>query len=66
MLYLSEVAIQSSIRKKRYQQQLEEIKGTILTLKQQREALESVNTNAATLIAMKAATNALQLAQKNM
>jgi len=43
------VALSALQRKKRYEKQLQQIDGTLTTLEQQREALESANTNTAVL-----------------
>lgn len=53
-------------RKKRYEQQLAQIDGTMLTIEQQREALEGANTNNAVLTTMKTAADALKSAHQNM
>lgn len=53
-------------RKKRYEQQLAQIDGTMLTIEQQREALEGANTNTAVLTTMKTAADALKSAHQNM
>ena len=43
------VALAALKRKKRYEKQLQQLDGTLTTLEQQREALESANTNTAVL-----------------
>lgn len=53
-------------RKKRYEQQLQQIDGTLSTIKMQREALEGANTNTAVLTTMKDAADALKAAHKHM
>ncbi|XP_025425781.1 charged multivesicular body protein 4b [Sipha flava] len=59
-------AMQALKRKKRYEQQLAQIDGTMLTIEQQREALEGANTNTAVLTTMKTAADALKSAHQNM
>lgn len=59
-------ALQALKRKKRYEQQLAQIDGTMLTIEQQREALEGANTNTAVLTTMKTAADALKSAHQNM
>ncbi|XP_050440375.1 charged multivesicular body protein 4c [Adelges cooleyi] len=59
-------AIQALKRKKRYEQQLEQIDGTMLTIETQRDALEGANTNNAVLTTMKTAADALKTAHQNM
>lgn len=63
---LSLAALQALKRKKRYEQQLAQIDGTMLTIEQQREALEGANTNNAVLTTMKTAADALKSAHQNM
>lgn len=53
-------------RKKRYEQQLEQLHGTLTTIETQREALENANTNAAVLDTMKGAADALKKTHKDM
>lgn len=53
-------------RKKRYEQQLEQLQGTLTTIETQREALENANTNAAVLDTMKGAADALKKTHKDM
>lgn len=53
-------------RKKRYEQQLEQLQGTLTTIESQREALENANTNAAVLDTMKGAADALKKTHKDM
>lgn len=59
-------AIQALKRKKRYEQQLTQIDGTLSQIEMQREALEGANTNTAVLTAMKNAADALKGAHKHM
>lgn len=59
-------ALQALKRKKDYEQHLLQIDGTILTIEQQREALEVANINTAILTTMKTTTNALKTAHQNM
>lgn len=60
------VALQALERKNRYVQQLKQIDATMLTIEQQREALEGANTNNAVLTTMKTAADALKTARQNM
>lgn len=60
------VALQALKRKKRYEQQLEQLHGTLTTIETQREALENANTNSAVLDTMKGAANALKKSHKDM
>ena len=60
------VALQALKRKKRYEQQLEQLQGTLTTIESQREALENANTNAAVLDTMKGAADALKQTHKDM
>ncbi|CAG9799353.1 unnamed protein product [Chironomus riparius] len=60
------VALQALKRKKRYEQQLEQLQGTLTTIETQREALENANTNAAVLDTMKGASDALKKSHKDM
>ncbi|CRL03481.1 CLUMA_CG016503, isoform A [Clunio marinus] len=60
------VALQALKRKKRYEQQLEQLQGTLTTIETQREALENANTNAAVLDTMKGASDALKKTHKDM
>ncbi len=53
-------------RKKRYEQQLQQIDGTLTTIEQQRETLESASTNTAVLTNMGHAARALKKAQGDM
>lgn len=64
--YWFSAALQALKRKKRYEQQLAQIDGTMLTIEQQREALEGANTNTAVLTTMKTAADALKSAHQNM
>merc|ERR1712076_133617 len=54
------------LEKKRYEKQLQQIDGTLTTLEQQREALESANTNTAVLQTMNVAAKALKKAHADM
>lgn len=60
------VALQALKRKKRYEQQLEQLQGTLTTIETQREALENANTNSAVLDTMKNASDALKKTHKDM
>jgi len=60
------VALSALQRKKRYEKQLQQIDGTLTTLEQQREALESANTNTAVLQTMNVAAKALKKAHADM
>ncbi|CAO1319563.1 unnamed protein product [Diamesa hyperborea] len=60
------VALQALKRKKRYEQQLEQLQGTLTTIETQREALENANTNAAVLETMKGAADSLKKTHKDM
>lgn len=60
------VALQALKRKKRYEQQLEQLQGTLTTIETQREALENANTNSAVLDTMKGASDALKKTHKDM
>jgi len=60
------VALQALKRKKRYEQQLEHLHGTLTTIETQREALENANTNSAVLDTMKGASDALKKTHKDM
>ena len=60
------VALQALKRKKRYEQQLEQLHGTLTTIETQREALENANTNSAVLDTMKNAADALKKSHKDM
>ena len=59
-------ALQALKKKKRYEQQLTQIDGTLTTIEQQRETLESANTNTAVLQTMGEAAKALKSAHSNM
>jgi charged multivesicular body protein 4 len=63
---LISVALQALKRKKRYEQQLEQLQGTLTTIETQREALENANTNTAVLDTMKGAADALKKSHKDM
>lgn len=56
------IALQALKRKKRYEQQLTQIDGTLTTLEYQRETLESAQTNAEVLKTMGLAANAFKKA----
>ena len=56
------MALQALKRKKRYEQQLTQIDGTLTTLEYQREALENANTNAEVLKTMAVAAKAFKSA----
>lgn len=60
------MALAALKRKKRYEQQLEQLQGTLTTIETQREALENANTNSAVLETMKGASDALKKSHKNM
>lgn len=60
------VALQALKRKKRYEQQLTQIDGTLTTIEQQRNVLENANTNTEVLKNMGEASKALKAAHKNM
>merc|ERR1711997_470306 len=60
------VALQALKRKKRYEQQLQLIDGTLTTIEQQRNVLENANTNTEVLKTMGEASKALKSAHKNM
>jgi charged multivesicular body protein 4A/B len=66
LLLSSSVALQALKRKKRYEQQLEQLQGTLTTIETQREALENANTNSAVLDTMKGASDALKKSHKDM
>jgi charged multivesicular body protein 4 len=59
-------AMQALKRKKRYENQLKQIDGTLTTIEQQREALEGANTNTAVLQTMNEASKALKKAHLDM
>ncbi|XP_070696889.1 charged multivesicular body protein 4b-like isoform X2 [Pempheris klunzingeri] len=59
-------ALQALKRKKRYEQQLTQIDGTLSTLEFQREALENANTNTEVLKNMGFAAEAMKAAHQNM
>jgi hypothetical protein len=61
-LTLKIVALQALKRKKRYEQQLNQIDGTLTTLEYQREALENANTNTEVLKSMAFAAKAFKSA----
>jgi hypothetical protein len=60
------VALAALKRKKRYEQQLNQIDGTLTTLEYQREALENANTNAEVLKTMGIAANAFKKAHLDL
>ncbi|KAM9537066.1 charged multivesicular body protein 4b-like [Salvelinus alpinus] len=59
-------ALQALKRKKRYEQQLGQIDGTLSTIEFQREALENANTNTEVLKNMGFAAKAMKAAHENM
>ncbi|XP_076847640.1 charged multivesicular body protein 4c [Brachyhypopomus gauderio] len=59
-------ALQALKRKKRYEQQLAQIDGTLSTIEFQREALENANTNTEVLKNMGFAAKAMKNAHQNM
>lgn len=60
------MALQALKRKKRYEQQLTQIDGTLTTLEYQRETLESAQTNAEVLKTMGLAANAFKKANAEL
>lgn len=60
------VALQALKRKKRYEEQLNRIDGTLSTIEFQREALENANTNAEVLKNMGMAAKAMANSHKHM
>jgi len=60
------VALAALKRKKRYEQQLKQIDGTLTTIEYQREALENANTNTSVLQVMGDAAKALKRAHADM
>ncbi|XP_068215706.1 charged multivesicular body protein 4b-like [Palaemon carinicauda] len=60
------VALQALKRKKKYEQQLQQIDGTLSTLEFQREALESASTNTSVLQTMGLAAKSLKAAHQHM
>lgn len=60
------VALQALKRKKRYEEQLNRIDGTLSTIEFQREALENANTNTEVLKNMGFAAKAMENAHKNL
>ena len=58
--------LQALKKKKKYEQQLQQIDGTLTTLEQQRETLESAQSNTKILATMSDAAKALKTAHKNM
>jgi charged multivesicular body protein 4 len=60
------VALQALKRKKRYEQQLTQIDGTLTTLEYQREVLENANSNAEVLRAMSDASKAFKNVNKDL
>lgn len=63
---LCPAALQALKRKKRYEQQLAQIDGTLSTIEFQREALENANTNTEVLKNMGYAAKAMKAAHENM
>lgn len=59
-------ALAALARKKRYEQQLTQIDGTLTTIEYQREALESASTNAEVLKTMQFGAQALKQAHNNL
>ncbi|VEL25044.1 unnamed protein product [Protopolystoma xenopodis] len=59
-------ALQALSRKKRYEQQLTKIDGTLTTIEFQIEALDNAGTNVEVMNAMRTASDALKAAHKNM
>ena len=59
------MALQALKRKKRYEQQLTQIDGTLTTLEYQRECLENAQSNNEVLIAMSGASKAFKNANKD-
>lgn len=53
-------------RKKRYEEQLRKLDGTLTTIELQREALENANTNTKVLETMKLASDVLKKSQKDL
>lgn len=64
--FCSAAALQALKRKKRYEQQLNQIDGTLSTIEFQREALENANTNTEVLKNMGMAAKAMKAAHENM
>lgn len=60
------MALSALKRKKRYEQQLNQIDGTLTTLEYQREALENANTNTEVLKTMGIAANAFKKAHLDL
>uniref|UniRef100_A0AAZ3SX23 Charged multivesicular body protein 4b n=1 Tax=Oncorhynchus tshawytscha TaxID=74940 RepID=A0AAZ3SX23_ONCTS len=65
-LSLRTAALQALKRKKRYENQLTQIDGTLSTIEFQREALENANTNTEVLKNMGFAAKAMKAAHENM
>lgn len=59
-------ALQALKRKKRYEEQLNRIDGTLSTIEFQREALENANTNTEVLKNMGIAAKAMKKTHENM
>ncbi|ETE64265.1 Charged multivesicular body protein 4c, partial [Ophiophagus hannah] len=59
-------ALQALKRKKRYEQQLAQIDGTLSTIEFQREALENATTNTEVLKTMSDAARAMKEAHQHM
>lgn len=60
------MALQALKRKKRYEEQLNRIDGTLSTIEFQREALENANTNTEVLKNMGLAAKAMKKTHENM
>jgi hypothetical protein len=60
------VALQALKRKKRYENQLQQIDGTLTTLEYQREVLENASTNAEVLKVMSSASKAFKGANQEL
>ncbi len=60
------MALQALKRKKRYEQQLTQIDGTLTTLEYQREVLENANSNAEVLRVMSDASKAFKNVNKDL
>lgn len=65
-MIFSTVAIQALKRKKRFENELRKLDGTLSTIEMQRETLEDANTNTAVLANMKSAADALKIAHQNL
>ncbi len=60
------MALQALKRKKRYENQLQQIDGTLTTLEYQREVLENASTNAEVLKVMSSASKAFKGANQEL